>query len=339
MKLFFYTDLHFRENGSFIPWNKPAENGLSIELNNTISGCSFVAEMVETLCPDIVFNLGDIFHPMETISVPTLYGAHLGLSAVNQSCVKVEARHLLIAGNHDLYSEVSGITSIAILSGYFDEIISTNEVLSCDIGIVPFHSKPEDVYNGIMEVSSMLSEDGIIVTHSEFAGAKYENFREVESNLSPDLPLKIFSGHLHLPQSVGNVIYVGSLIQHRFSQYELNENGVMTYDTESKEIKRFRNNRSKHYVVVKDLDAARDFDPQQVVLKVFSDRPHEEVELILKDYEYAYFPVTERKDDVQTTVTDFQIEDPLSALKAHISQENPDALEMFEKVVKKRRTK
>ena len=59
----------------------------------------------------------------------------------------------------------------------------------------------------------------------------------------------------------------------------------------------------------------------------------------MKDYEYAYFPVTEKKDDVTNTVTDFQIEDPLSALKAHISQENPEALEIFEKVVKKRGTK
>jgi DNA repair exonuclease SbcCD nuclease subunit len=339
MKILFYADPHFRENGSFIPWNKPAENGLSIELNNTIIGCHFVAEQIEALQPDLVFNLGDIFHPMESISVPTLHGTHLGLSSISKTCKKFEIKHYLIAGNHDIYSEVSGITSIAILSGYFDEIISTNEVLNNDIGIVPYHSKPEDVYTGLMEVSGILSTDGVILTHSEFSGSKYENNHEVESNLSPDFPIKIFSGHLHLPQTVGNATFVGSLVQHRFSQYGLNENGILTFDTESKEIKRFRNNRSKHYVVVKDLDAARDFDPQQVVLKVFSDRPKEEVELILKDYEYAYFPVTEKKDDVQTTVTDFQIEDPLSALKAHISQENPEALEIFEKVVKKRRVK
>jgi DNA repair exonuclease SbcCD nuclease subunit len=339
MKILFYTDIHFRENGSFIPWNKPVENGLSLELNNTISGCSFVAKMVETLQPDLVLNLGDIFHQMESISVPTLYGAHLGLSLISKVCKKFEIKHFLVAGNHDVYSEVSGITSIAVLSGYFDEIISTNEVLNNDVGVVPFHSKPEAAYSGLIEVSGMLSEDGIIVTHQEFQGAKYENNHPTEASLSPDLPLKIFSGHLHLPQSVGNVTFVGSLVQHRFSQYGLNENGVLLYDTETKEVKRFRNNRSKHYVTIKDLDAARDFDPQQVVLKVFSEQPREEVEKILQGYEYAYFPVTERKDDVQTTVTDFQIEDPLSVLKAYISQENPDALEIFEKVVKGRKSK
>ncbi len=339
MKLFFYTDLHFRENGSFISWNKLSENGLSIELNNTISGCMFVANQIEALQPDIVFNLGDIFHPMESISVPTLHGAYIGLFLISKACKESEIRHYLINGNHDIYSESNLISSTSILTGFFDEIFKSDDALTGDVGIVSYHSKSEDVYNGLMAVSDMLSKDGLIVTHNDFARAKYENNHETDSNLSPDLPLKIFSGHLHLPQSVGNVTFVGSLVQHRFSQYGLNENGVLLYDTESKEVKRFRNNRSKHYVVVKDLDTARDFDPQQVVLKVFSDRPQEEVELVLKDYEYAYFPVTDRKDDVKTTVTDFQIEDPLSALKAHISQENPDALEMFEKVVKKRRVK
>jgi DNA repair exonuclease SbcCD nuclease subunit len=339
MKLLFYADLHFRENGSFIPWNKPVGNGLSIELNNTIIGCQFVAEQIKALYPDLVVNLGDIFHPMESISVSTLYGAHLGLSLISKACKELGIKHYLVNGNHDIYSENNLICSTSILTGYFDEILASEDVVigQGDIGIVPFHSSPEAVYNGLITITGFLDQDGVLLTHNDFAGAKYENNHETDSNLSPDLPIQIFSGHIHLPQTVGSVIYVGSLVQHRFSQYGLNENGILLYDTETKEVKRFRNNRSKHYVVVKDLDRAREFDPQQVVLKVFSDQSHEEVELILKDYEYAYFPVIEKKDDMQTTVTEFQIEDPLSVLKAFISQENPDALEIFEKVMGKKR--
>lgn len=335
MKILFYTDLHFRENGSFIPWNKPLENGLSIELNNIISGCSFVAEMVEALCPELVFNLGDVFHQMESISVPTLHGVHLGLSSIAEACIKLSIPHYLVNGNHDIYSESNLICSTSILTGYFDEIFKTNEVLAGDVGIVPYYSKPEDVYNGLMEVSGMLSTDGVILTHSEFSGSKYENNHEVESNLSPDFPIKIFSGHLHLPQEGGNVTFVGSLVQHRFSQYGLNENGVLTFDTESKEVKRFRNNRSKHYVISRSIEESLEFDPQKVVLKLFTNESQEEAEKLLSSYEYSYFKKQENKDDVETTVTDFQIEDPLSALKVHISKENPEALDIFEKVIKK----
>jgi len=339
MKILIYADQHWREFGSYLGFNKLLENGLTGELNNQISASSFVAQKIEELNPGEVWNLGDVFHDLERISIKTLHAVHLGLNMISKACKKLGIPHYLIPGNHDCFSEVSGIYSVSILSGYFNEIFLSNKVLNSDVGIVPHHTKAEDVYNGLMEVSGMLSRDGVIFTHNEFSGARYENNFDTDSNLSPELPLKIISGHIHLPQQVGNVWYVGSLVQNRFAQNKLNPNGILIYDTECKAVTRLRNNRSKHYVVVKDLDTVRNFDPRQVILKVFSDRPQEEMELILKDYEYAYFPVLEKKDDVQNTVIDFQIEDPLSALKAHISQENPEALEIFEKVVKKRRTK
>jgi len=340
MKILLYSDLHFRENGSFIPWNKPEENGLTGELNNIIRGCTFVADMIEALKPDYVFNHGDIFHSMETIGVRALHGAHLGLSVIKEKCVKLGIPRLLICGNHDIYAEATQICSTSILTGYFDEIFVSPTIYQDKIGVVPYYSKPEQAYEVLTEVIGGLPKtDSVILTHLEFSGAKFENNHETDAILSPEISIPAISGHIHLPQQVGNVLYIGSLVQHRFSQYGLNENGLLLYDTETKEKTRFSNTYSKHYVIVKDLDMARNFDPQKVILKVFSDQSQEEVEKVLQGYEYAYFPVTEKKDGIQESVIDFGIESPLDALKAHISQENPEALEIFEKIVKGRKGK
>lgn len=319
-------------------------------MNNIVKGFQFVANEINELEPDLVFCLGDIYHNQETIAARALEAAHRCLSLVKSACDKLGIPHYAIPGQHDTYAEPSssseGIFSIRPLSGYFTKIFYQ----TCDklkiphyaipgqhdtymVGIIPFVSDPGDFYYSLVDLSQ--SSD-LIVTHHDFAGARYENGHLSEAPTSPDNSVPIVSGDIHLPQSVGNVTFVGSLIQHKFQQNRLNPNGVLLYDMEKKTLQRYFNNLSRHYVVVRDLERIKDFDPSQVVLKVFSDLPREEVEPLLAGYEYEYFPEAKKSNEVKTVYTEFSEENPEAVLRGYIEKDNPDALEMYDQVMGKR---
>lgn len=282
----------------------------------------------------MVFNLGDIFHSQETISVPTLYGTHLGLSIINEACEIQSIKHYAISGTHDTYNETLGIFSITVLDGCFSNpgILTGDVRLEENIGVIPYTSDPNKFYNLLVEFSDYTD---LIVTHNDFAGARYENGHESESTVSPEVPVPVISGDNHLPQKIGNVIYVGSLVQHSFKQQELLKNGVLLYDTETKTYKRYFNTMSKHYLVVKNLDRVREFDPKQVILKVYTDLPKEELAPIMADYEYIYAVKMAKSSEIEETQQE-PVEDPMELLRNYIEQDNPDALEAFKKITERK---
>lgn len=344
-KILFYSDPHIREYGSFTPFNRIDSNGLTFELNNIIKGFQFVSDKIIELEPDLVFCLGDIYHNQETIATRALEAVHRCLILVKSACDKLGIPHYAIPGQHDTYAETSnagGIFSIRPLFGYFTRIFyeKCSEVVgdrshesSASIGVIPYMSDSGEFYYALVDLSQ--SSD-LIVTHHDFAGARYENGHISEAPTSPDSSVPIVSGDIHLPQSVGNVTFVGSLIQHKFQQNKLNSNGILFYDLEKGGFSRYFNNLSKHYVVVRDLEKVKDFNPNQVVLKVYSDLPREEVAPLLKDYEYEYFPEAKKSNEVKTVYTEFPSENPEAVLRGYIEKDNPDALEMYDQVMGKR---
>jgi hypothetical protein len=291
--------------------------------------------MIAELQPDMVVNLGDIINNQETVSVKTLHGIHLGLKMINKACGKTP--HYCIPGQHDCLSETQGIYSISPLVGYFTDIFTeVMHVIMKDgrtVAFIPYMSDPEKMYKTLV---SLPSEIKLVFCHHDFAGAKYENGHESESATSSDFPFTIIAGDIHLPQSVGSVIYAGSLVQNKFQQYKLNDNGVLLYDTETRLYNRFQNTMSKHYVVVNDLESLGNLDPDKAILKVVSDIPKEEIEKILSKYEYVYFPhKTKEEGDGERSYSELNVENPVEALRNFISQDKPEALETFNKIVRK----
>ena len=307
-------------------------NGLTPEINNTIKGCRFVANMIAELQPDMVVNLGDIFNNQESISVKTLHGVHLGLIMIHKACGRIP--HLAIPGTHDTYSESQGIFSISPLRGYFTEIFTEIKyVENVSMAFIPYMSDPIKFYNSIMSLNSSVK---LVFCHHDFLGAKYENGHASESVTSPELPFMVIAGDIHLPQQVGSVIYAGSLVQNKFQQYRLNDNGVLVYDTATQLYERYPNTMSKHYVVLNDFEELKDLDPERVILKVVSDIPKEEAEKILSKYEYVYFPQKAKKEEEsEGQYSEFNVENPVESLQKYVAQDRPEALEILNKVVKK----
>lgn len=332
MKVLSYADMHFREFGSFAPWNRVDSNGLTPELNNIIRGCHFVANKIEELQPDMVVNLGDIFNNQETISVKTLHGVHLGLRVIQLACGRIP--HFAIPGTHDTYSEVQNIYSISPLMGYFTEIFTEVKLVQdSNIALIPYMSDPVKFYEALVNLPSSVK---LAFCHHDFSGSKYENGHQSESVTSPELPFTVIAGDIHLPQQINSVIYVGSLVQNKFQQFSLNDNGILLYNTETRLYQRFRNTMSKHYVVLNDLENLESLDPDKVILKVISDIPKEEVEKILSKYEYVYFPQKAKEEgEGEQSYSELNVENPIEALRNFVATDKPEALETFNKIVRK----
>jgi len=334
-----YSDTHLRSIGSFPPYNQISRNGLTKELRNIIAGFKFVAHHILEFKPRVVIHCGDIYHNTDYISSMTLHGASIALGAIKQACDEVGCRHIMIPGNHDILAQDSDyiVTSIANLRGYGD-ILLQKDLLDIDgfrIGFVPYNRVGELVHADLLDYQN---KSDLMITHLDFAGAKYDSGKESLSEISPNFDVPVIAGDLHVPQDTGSVCFVGSLLQHKFHRYDLKKvGGILLWDMNEKMARRIPNTVSKHYVKMNfDEDPAGSipsFNPDSVLLQVFSERAREDIESNFEGFDWFYIKKFKDADDSESTPVDMQLESPKLSLKEYIKNDNPEALDQFERVM------
>lgn len=336
MKILFYGDTHLRETSSFPQFNRVQQNFLTGELNNILLSFDFVKDMIIEHEPDLVIHLGDSYHKDNYISLRTLYAADLGFQKISEVCKKLGIDHLIIAGNHDIYASMdtgSKLTSICTLRAHGVPIIenSSYELGDFQILLLPYTDSLEEAYQGIVSGSGY----NLIAAHLEFQGAVHDNNHLVEHGLDPNVGIPIVCGHIHLPQIIGDVSMPGSLIQGRFVRDDLeNVGGVLLYTTTSNTKKLLRNNRSKHYVRVRDLNMLKNLDPEHCVLKIYSEIPEEDVKEQLEGFEYVYITVRNKDIEEEGDHPYFQdFEKPEQLLRNYISDTRPEFLDLYDEVI------
>lgn len=331
-ELMFFSDAHLRDTGSFPPFNKIEENGLSHELNNIILGFKFVADMVKKRKPKALFFLGDMFHTPEAVTTATLYGASIALSFIKEACHEAECEFYYMAGNHDILSDLFGINSVAQLAGYGNFISEDGPIYVAQqsIYVARFNSNPEKMAESLAKGLN----HSLIITHLDFKGARYETGKLSNSRISPNLGVPCISGDIHLPQDIGDVSYVGSLVQNRFNRTNLDEvGGVLMYNLDTKAITRIPNKLSRHYVKIEDLEQLEGLSPNRCVLQVKCPIPDEETEALFKDFMYVHIPMPDFREQVDPNKKIMSMEKPDRILRNHLSDERPELVQLFDEVI------
>lgn len=331
-----YSDTHLRDNGSFFPYNVTDTNGLTKELNNILKGFRFIADQILLHKPKLVCNLGDTFQVTEFITTQTLYGAHLGLSMIRDACREVGARHIALNGNHDTLSETPQVvTSIHCLSGYFDvytELSYINYDDNYRISLIPHCSNEGKLYSWFADGQD---NSDLMLAHFNAQGCMYESGVRSESHISPYFTKPCLAGDIHLPQDIGSVSYVGSLVQHKFYQMGLDRiGGILLYDPNTKLVKRVKNTYSKHYIKVIDDDKMK-LPPAHLALVQFvTSKTREEADELLKGYDFMYVKEIKQNTGLKTEYSSFSLADPKLLLRSFIQEDNPGVLEDYDTILK-----
>lgn len=170
--------------------------------------------------------LGDLFDQPVSMHMPTYNALYDILRTWPGAGVKV------IPGNHDIYDGPTGHALRSLHRG------------SCQVITVPSPSKVgllvpyvEDFRREVREATWMTGARRVVWAHVGVQGAYMNRMTRDRSGLDPssvDVELLI-TGHYHLPQVVGNVIYTGSPIQHSFAE-EGQEKGWLRWDMEAEEL-------------------------------------------------------------------------------------------------------
>jgi hypothetical protein len=338
VKILFYTDAHFRETSSYPPFNRVQVNGLTGELNNTILGFTFLLGEIERHEPNLVINIGDSFHKDNAITVRTLHAVKLGFTPIELVCKRMEIDHLIMMGNHDIYAimeDGTRITSICALEKY-GTIVTDNMTYDLNkdfrLYLMPYTDDMDEGYQGILEGSS---GSNLIVAHMDFIGAVHDNNHPVETGLDPNVAVPVVCGHIHLPQEVGNVTFIGSLLMNRFTRESLSDiGGVLVYDVDTGEKQLIKNNQSKHFIKVRDLNKLKYLDPDRCILKIYSETPEEELKDLLEGFQYMFINLKDKDDATKEAYLSQEIVSPEVLLRSFISEEKPEFVELYDEVIK-----
>jgi len=319
MKILYYSDIHFREKGSFIPWNRQ-ENRFTNELNRILNSMYWLSEIVEVEKPDLLLCLGDIFNNLVIQSSPTLDASGLAFSQLKETCKRLGIEHWLIPGNHDYYGRYNNaIYSIRVLEGFFDRIFY-EPVYEDNILYLPYFTDEAKAYEEIL-----LREPKKVITHLTFNGADVGKVKV--QGLKPPRDVKVISGHIHIPQKIGNALYVGSLVQ--LSWIEGTKHGV--YIEENGKFKFIQNPVGKQIVKIKRLDEIDKYDIKNTGFILETFQPPEKLPVGV-DIQVKLVKEEQKEERIEYEFESFQ--SPLELLKQEVKEVFPDKVKKLETLLK-----
>jgi hypothetical protein len=207
-----FSDLHLHERKEF---EKVDEiTGLNSRL---VEGLDILKQIIDILKahPEIkwVYSLGDFFELKDKVPAHILLEFQRMLEQIERG----DVFHTALLGNHDF--NLPKYPTIKI----FDLHLVTHStcfdrVDGIKVGFIPFQRSFEDFLIKLKEINNQ--KPNIVFFHQEIPGVTYETGRSIPGIFPKDLlnpNTSYISGHIHKSQTVGQIQYVGSPYQIRFS--------------------------------------------------------------------------------------------------------------------------
>lgn len=340
MRILFYGDLQI--DASKVDYHERVEQTLA-----------YLVELVETINPDYVINLGDTFETFSTLDVRSLLSARDWMREIGQAVRSQPSPedpptgfHYVLLGNHDATDQEYRRSAIEV----FEDATwgRTAPVLEPKLIGTPYGSILLAPYGSTLEdLRQVVQEDG---GYSPFVAAGHVDIAEVqlspkvsaEDGIDPsDLESLLadgalwFNGHYHAPQQVGERVHiVGSPLYKDFRDTWGARRGFLLWDSEDG-IQRIPNPhtyflQSFRVETEPELQAALDGveQPSETKVKVFCPSPLIPVATDRQD-EFLWLGAHPTDSDVLEVdhLVDISVnEDPRKILAAAVA-EAPERLE------------
>ena len=230
MKILLYSDLHISRTSSIMP-TIISNSKYTFRQNMIIELGKFLTLVAENEKPDLIINLGDTFDQCTITS----YDVQTASEFFKQFEKLTNIKHYVLVGNHEMVNQ--NFNAIALLNN-----ISNIEVIDepCTIGELAF--LPYCNYKDILD----FPEGKYLFSHQDIQGSIIRGDFTLPEGISTDV-LKanyklVFNGHIHKSSINQNVINIGSISTHSFSDDNEGVPQCYIFDTETMDLKTFKPN-------------------------------------------------------------------------------------------------
>lgn len=191
----------------------------------------FIDQATAHECDNIIF-MGDWFENRSSINIHTLNYSQKAVDMLNAVGVPV----YMIVGNHDCYRkhsrDIHSLVPYKELSNFtvVDEITHLPELSNSVLVPYLFHHEYAQMREQHLDKATWFG-------HFEFQGfvvTGHSHKMPTGPNPSEFIGPRIFSGHFHKRQTLGNITYIGNTFPTTYGDAGDNERGCMIYDHESK---------------------------------------------------------------------------------------------------------
>lgn len=223
-KIVFTADIHF---------------GVPGRLDDILFACNVIKEYCTISKIDTVIVLGDMFHDRRSLAIDVITSAYKFL----ESAVEAGQQWITFPGNHDMFLrhswEINSLTPLDRLITVIEDI----KLLQLDdqrFWVLPFIQYEKSYMKVAHEIMKKAIPGDKLLTHIGVRGATLntcfllKDWSYVTFDNSPFE--RIYTGHFHSKQQVGNVYYPGSPIPFKFDEGDVSH-GFIVYDTETNDHK------------------------------------------------------------------------------------------------------
>lgn len=183
-----------------------------------------LVETIEKTKPDLIVLLGDLLNDFSRMHLQSVAALTRMLSRIAGAGKRVNARVLILVGNHDIIANSQFLPTDHALVAFKDmdgvEVIDmpgVTTIRGINIGCVPY--VPPGRFREACDLFGEAPKPDIIFCHQEFRGAKLGPIISTIGDVWPvDFP-PCYSGHIHERDRLQeNVTYIGTPFQQAFSE-------------------------------------------------------------------------------------------------------------------------
>ncbi len=224
LKIFIYSDLHISKTSSILPLT--FDDVYTYRQNMIIETGKFLVKQIKELNPDIIVNLGDTFdnHTLTSYDVNTASEFFKCFEDV------INIPHYVLVGNHDMLN--SKYNAVDLLDNINNiQVIKEPITLYDNLAFMPYVDK--------VNINNM-PEGTFLFSHLDIEGSTIRNNILLKEGISTKVLKEkyklVFNGHIHRAGILDNVVNVGSITTHSFSDANDSVPQCYIFDTDTMDL-------------------------------------------------------------------------------------------------------
>lgn len=181
-----------------------------------------------------IWDLGDTTDDRTSLPIPTICSLVEGLSKLRCGALNIK-----LVGNHEQYHKNSDVNLGCLYKDKFEVVsnIEAYEIQDDNVVVlaIPYQadaSAKSKLYEDYINEIKSSGKKVVVLGHCDVIGARYRG-SPVMSGVKPESLARadvVLLGHIHKPQDMGNIHYIGSPFQQNFGEMAENKR-VLVFNT------------------------------------------------------------------------------------------------------------